>query len=494
MSKSLGNSIAPQDVIKESGADILRLWVSMSDYTRGDPRQQGDPGARRRGVPEDPQHAAVPASRTCTTSIRRPIACRSRQLRGGRPLHPRALRATWRERDPARLRRRTTTATIFQALNAFATVDLSAFYADVSKDRLYTFARAVARAALGADGDVPDGRRPDAPARADPVVHGRRAVALPARRARGVGAPGAVSRPRPSSTRSPIRRCVERWDSAGRRSASGCSPRSSRCARTSRSAARCRRKVVLSAPPAELRAARALRDAPADAVHRVRGRAAAGAATSGAADASRHHDRARRRREVRALLAVSCRRSRPSRPGPASAPAARTRWPRRSMADAVERVADAGARRRRRAPRALAAAGDRRRSIRRRRRSSARRLPLHDSVTVIPGFLDFTHVRNTRRRVRHPERAPTSRSRRSSSRSSRRRRSSASALYAASLAHHQLVARIGLALIIGGAAGNLIDRVLAGSVVDFVDVYWRTLPFLGVQRRRLGDYGRRRDA
>ncbi len=30
--------------------------------------------------------------------------------------------------------------TIFQALNAFATVDLSAFYADVSKDRLYTFA------------------------------------------------------------------------------------------------------------------------------------------------------------------------------------------------------------------------------------------------------------------------------------------------------------------------------------------------------------------
>src|SRR5206468_9342042 len=30
--------------------------------------------------------------------------------------------------------------TIFHALNTFATVDLSAFYADVSKDRLYTFA------------------------------------------------------------------------------------------------------------------------------------------------------------------------------------------------------------------------------------------------------------------------------------------------------------------------------------------------------------------
>ena len=34
MSKSLGNSIEPQDVIKQSGADILRLWVSMSDYTQ----------------------------------------------------------------------------------------------------------------------------------------------------------------------------------------------------------------------------------------------------------------------------------------------------------------------------------------------------------------------------------------------------------------------------------------------------------------------------
>jgi isoleucyl-tRNA synthetase len=32
MSKSLGNTILPQDVIKESGADIVRLWVAMSDY------------------------------------------------------------------------------------------------------------------------------------------------------------------------------------------------------------------------------------------------------------------------------------------------------------------------------------------------------------------------------------------------------------------------------------------------------------------------------
>ncbi|HVR38303.1 MAG TPA: isoleucine--tRNA ligase [Thermoanaerobaculia bacterium] len=33
MSKSAGNALSPQDVIKQSGADILRLWVAVSDYT-----------------------------------------------------------------------------------------------------------------------------------------------------------------------------------------------------------------------------------------------------------------------------------------------------------------------------------------------------------------------------------------------------------------------------------------------------------------------------
>src|SRR5262249_26793231 len=31
-SKSLGNTVAPQDVIKQAGADILRLWVASCDY------------------------------------------------------------------------------------------------------------------------------------------------------------------------------------------------------------------------------------------------------------------------------------------------------------------------------------------------------------------------------------------------------------------------------------------------------------------------------
>lgn len=38
----------------------------------------------------------------------------------------------------------------------------------------------------------------------------------------------------------------------------------------------------------------------------------------------------------------------------------------------------------------------------------------------------------------------------------------------------QLGSGVGLALIIGGAASNLLDRIRAGMVVDFVDVYFRT--------------------
>ena len=103
-------------------------------------------------------------------------------------------------------------------------------------------------------------------------------------------------------------------------------------------------------------------------------------------------------------------------------------------------------------------------------------LPIHDSVTIVPGLMDFTHVRNSGAAfgflnyAEFPFKTVVI-------------AMIATAalvgvgLYAASLAHHQLVARVGLALIIGGAAGNLLDRIIVGSVVDFVDVYWRTYHF-----------------
>src|SRR5262245_47599557 len=103
-------------------------------------------------------------------------------------------------------------------------------------------------------------------------------------------------------------------------------------------------------------------------------------------------------------------------------------------------------------------------------------VPLHESVTIVPGLVDFTHVRNTGAAFGFlntsdfPYKTVVI-------------AVIATAalvgvgLYAAGLAHHQRAARIGLTLIIGGAAGNLIDRVLIGSVVDFVDVYWRNWHF-----------------
>jgi signal peptidase II len=34
--------------------------------------------------------------------------------------------------------------------------------------------------------------------------------------------------------------------------------------------------------------------------------------------------------------------------------------------------------------------------------------------------------------------------------------------------------RLGLALVVGGSLGNIIDRARQGMVTDFLDVYWRT--------------------
>ncbi len=51
------------------------------------------------------------------------------------------------------------------------------------------------------------------------------------------------------------------------------------------------------------------------------------------------------------------------------------------------------------------------------------------------------------------------------------------AWYAASLPEDNRVARIGIAGVLGGAIGNLIDRATAGYVLDFVDAYWGSWHF-----------------
>jgi signal peptidase II len=51
------------------------------------------------------------------------------------------------------------------------------------------------------------------------------------------------------------------------------------------------------------------------------------------------------------------------------------------------------------------------------------------------------------------------------------------AVYASALADDQRLTRAGLSLVIGGAAGNLVDRLRFGYVLDFVDVYWNEWHF-----------------
>jgi signal peptidase II len=106
-----------------------------------------------------------------------------------------------------------------------------------------------------------------------------------------------------------------------------------------------------------------------------------------------------------------------------------------------------------------------------------RTLPLHgEPAQVIPGLLDLTHVQNTGaafgllNAADFPYKTAVMIAVAGIA-------LLAIAAYATQLGFHERVARMGLSLILGGAFGNLIDRAVAGHVVDFVDVYWGTTHF-----------------
>src|SRR3954464_375258 len=134
MSKPLGNSMEPGDIIKQSGADILRLWVAMSDYTQ-DIR-----------ISKEILTRASEAYRKLRNTMRYLIA----NLYDFNPTTDLVPVAQLEEVDRFILSRYAEVARevlghyeeyeyspISQALTQFATVDLSSFYSDISKDRLY---------------------------------------------------------------------------------------------------------------------------------------------------------------------------------------------------------------------------------------------------------------------------------------------------------------------------------------------------------------------
>ncbi len=134
MSKSLGNVTAPQDVMKQSGADILRLWVVGSDYSedlRIGPeilKHHGDIYRRLRNT----LRYLLGALQGYTTAEAVPAADDMPELERW-VLHRLAeidttLRQAVEDFD---------FHTMFTALHNFCAVDLSAFYFDIRKDRLY---------------------------------------------------------------------------------------------------------------------------------------------------------------------------------------------------------------------------------------------------------------------------------------------------------------------------------------------------------------------
>ncbi len=134
-SKSLGNVVAPQKVMNTLGADVLRLWVSATDYANemsvSDEilKRMADSYRRMRNTVRfllgnlhgfDPlRHAVVPAD---MLALDRWALARTRELHA----------------DIVEAYRKYTFHLIYQKVHNFCIVDLGGFYLDVLKDRLYT--------------------------------------------------------------------------------------------------------------------------------------------------------------------------------------------------------------------------------------------------------------------------------------------------------------------------------------------------------------------
>ena len=134
MSKSIGNVVAPQEIIKESGADVLRLWVLASDY-------KSDISVSKNIIKQ-------------VTEVYRKIRNTARYILGNisdfdvnKPVDYEDLQ----EIDKWALTRLNKLVSVctkaydtyefheaYQAINQFCVVDMSQFYLDIIKDRLYT--------------------------------------------------------------------------------------------------------------------------------------------------------------------------------------------------------------------------------------------------------------------------------------------------------------------------------------------------------------------
>lgn len=135
MSKSLGNTVSPQDVTKSLGADIIRLWVAATDY-RGEMtvsdeilKRTADSYRRIRNTSRfllanlkgfDPAEHLLPVE--AMVALDRWVVHRAAELQAEIMGHYEQYQFH----------------SIYQKIHNFCSVDLGGFYLDVIKDRQYT--------------------------------------------------------------------------------------------------------------------------------------------------------------------------------------------------------------------------------------------------------------------------------------------------------------------------------------------------------------------
>ena len=135
MSKSLGNVVAPQEVVDRLGADVLRLWVAATDYRA------------EMAVSEEILGRMADAYRRLRNTVRFLLGNLDGFHPGRHAVAPEAMLALdrWALERARRLQETLRRAyldgefhQVYQRLHQFCVVDLGGFYLDVLKDRLYT--------------------------------------------------------------------------------------------------------------------------------------------------------------------------------------------------------------------------------------------------------------------------------------------------------------------------------------------------------------------
>ena len=137
MSKSLGNGVDPVDIAQRLGGEIVRLWVASIDFRED------------MAASENLMQRCAELYRKLRNTFRFLLG----NLHGFTPATDRVHEAELLPLDRYMLARTRDLAEkilgwyedfefhrVYQAVNEFAIVDLSAFYLDVLKDRMYTFA------------------------------------------------------------------------------------------------------------------------------------------------------------------------------------------------------------------------------------------------------------------------------------------------------------------------------------------------------------------